>query len=67
MMAASRAAETPGAPQGRNRKTRPSGIRVSGFLLLKRGRGVPGNRKTTRPNKDERTTPREERRRTWEL
>ncbi|KAJ1105651.1 hypothetical protein NDU88_003056 [Pleurodeles waltl] len=63
-MAASRPAETPGAPRGWNWKTRPSGIRISGFPLQKRRRDVPGgermmqrNRKekTTRRNRDERT------------
>ncbi|KAJ1125217.1 hypothetical protein NDU88_003651 [Pleurodeles waltl] len=71
MMAASRAGETPGAPRGQNRKTRPSGIRTSVFPSLKRRRGVPGKGRTTwrnrkaetmRTNRDKRTT-REEKRR----
>ncbi|KAJ1107922.1 hypothetical protein NDU88_005308 [Pleurodeles waltl] len=40
-MAASRPADIPGALRGRNRKTHPSGIRISGFPLCKTPRDVP--------------------------
>ncbi|KAJ1219296.1 hypothetical protein NDU88_006865 [Pleurodeles waltl] len=66
MMAASRLAETPGALQGRNRKTRPSGIRISRFPLQKRRRGVLGDKRTTWRNRKEKTQKNRDERTTWE-
>ncbi|KAJ1161452.1 hypothetical protein NDU88_001938 [Pleurodeles waltl] len=75
MMAAYRPTETPGAPRVRKRKTRPSGIWISRFLLQKRRWGIPGDgkttwrnrkEKTTRKTRDERTTQKEKGRRSRE-